>query len=126
MDALRKIFMQSRGHYIAAGILTVLIGIFRYCTLPAEVGIRWACYEICSVSGFAVFLIGGLMLAAYFGAFDLFGFVFSPGKNSTEKKFKNYADYAKHQEEKRARQGYFFVPYFVVGALVELISVFFA
>ena len=121
MDSLKKIFLQSPGHYAAALIVAVLAGVFRYATLPEGVGVRYALYEIFSVSGYVTFLIGGLVTVAYFGAFDLFGYVFSPGR----RKYRNYAQYSEVKTQERGRDGYYFVPYFVVGILVVLISLFF-
>ena len=125
MYKLKKFFLQSPGHYIAALILTVAVGAFRYFALPEEVGTQFALYEVLSVSGFVTFLIGGLMTVAYFGAFDLFGYVFSPGRSGENKKYRDYADYSEKTAQKRARDGYYFVPYYVVGIVVVLVSLLF-
>ena len=126
MHTLRKFFFRSPGHYIVALILTAAVGAFRFFTLPEEVGTWFALYETFSVSGFVTFLIGALLTVAYFGAFDLFGYVFSPGRVGEQRKYKNYTEYSHKKAEKRARDGYYFVPYFVVGAIVVLISFLFA
>lgn len=120
MHYLRKIFLHSPGHYVAAVIMAVAVGVFRYCALSPEVSARFAVYETLSVAGAVTFLFGGLMLVAYFGAFDMFSYTFSSGR--TGGKYKNYADYSQKSAEKRARGSFYFVPYFVVGLAVLLLS----
>ena len=126
MYFLRKIFLHSPGHYLAALIVAIAMGIFRFVTLPGWISTRFVWYEIFSVSGFMTFMIGALLTVAYFGAFDLFGYVFSPGRIGKQRKYKDYADYSQKKAEKRANSGYFFVPYYVVGVLVMLVSNVFA
>lgn len=122
MYRLKKFFVHSPGHYIGAAILAVAVGIFRYCTLAEGVSTRLACYEIFSVAGFVTVLIGMLLTVAYLGAFDLFGYVFSPGRTGEHRKYKSYADYCQQKAEKRAREQLFFVPYYVVGVVLVLIA----
>lgn len=126
MYSLKKLFIHSPGHYIAAVILAVAVGAFRYSTLPEDIDFRFICYEVLSVSGYVTFLIGALLTVSYFGAFDLFGFVFSPGNSGEKRKYRDYAQYSQKKAEKRARERYFFVPYFVVGVVVVLLSLVFA
>lgn len=126
MDSLRKIFFQTPWHYaIAAGVAAV-VAVFRCIALPQGLDLRYVVYEVLSVSGSVTFLVGALLAVAYFGAFDLFGYVFAPGRTDEGRQFKNYAEYAKAKENKRYRNGYYFVPYFVVGVLVFLLSFLFA
>ncbi len=122
MELLKKIFIHSLGHYIAALILAVGMGLFRVITLPEGVGVRFAWYEILSVSGAVVFLIGALMTVSYLGAFELFGYVFSPERRGKRRKYKNYAQYSQQMAEKRAKGEYYFVPYYVIGAFVFVLS----
>ena len=126
MYSLRKIFFHSPGHYIVALVIAVAVGLFRFSTLPVGISPWFVAYEVLSVSGYVTFLIGGLMTVSYFGAFDLFGFVFTPRGRNGQKKYKNYTEYTEKKTESRAREGYFFVPYFVVGFVLVLISWFFA
>lgn len=126
MYSLKKIFFHSAGHYIAAVVLAVAMGAFRYYTLPEGIDIRYTWYEVLSVSGYVTFLVGGLLTVAHFGAFDLFSYVFSPGRVGEHRKYKSFAHYTQAKEEKRARGNYVFVPYYVVGALVVLVSMLFA
>jgi len=126
MDFLRKVFLHSPGHYIAAVILAVAMGVFRYSTLSAEVATRFAMYEVFSVSGWVTILVGGLMTVTYLGAFDIFSYTFSGGWLSTNRKYKDYADYSQKTAQRRAAGKWYFVPYYVVGAAVALVSVLFS
>lgn len=125
MGNLKKYLFRSPGHYVVALIITVAMGIFRFCTLPEGIGIGFTVYEVLSVSGYVTFLVGALLTVAYFGAFDLFGYVFSRNRTGEVQKYKNYADYCHKQAEKRARGGYYFLPYYVVGIAVVLLSLLF-
>lgn len=126
MESLRKALFHSPGHYIVALVIAVAVGLFRFSTLPEGMSPWYVCYEVLSVSGYVTFLIGGLMTVSYFGAFDLFGFVFTPRGQNGKKKYKNYTEYTEKKSEDRVREGYFFVPYFAVGIVIVLISWFFA
>ena len=99
---MKKIFFQSPSRYIWALVLAAAVGVFRYFTLAEGVSDWLMWYEIFSVSGYVTFLVGALLTVAYFGAFDLFGYVFSPGRTGGVKKYKNYAEYSQQQTEKRA------------------------
>lgn len=126
MNSFRKALFHSPGHYVIALVIAVAVGLFRFSTLPEGISPWFVCYEVLSVSGYTTFLVGGLMTVSYFGAFDLFGFVFTPRGQNGKKKYQNYTDYSEKKSEERVREGYFFVPYFVVGAAVVLISMLFA
>ena len=122
MDSFKKALFHSPGHYAVALVIAVAVGLFRYSTLPEGLNIGYVCYEVLSVAGYVTFLVGGLMTVSYFGAFDLFGFVFTPRGQNGKKKYKNYTDYTEKKTENRVREGYFFVPYLVVGVVIVLIS----
>lgn len=148
MHALRKFFLHSPGHYIAAVVLAVAMIVFRMLMLPEDVGLRlfwsddltaagetaiyffagtrFAWYDSLSVAGGFTFLVGALLTVSFFGAFDLFGYVFSPGRVGEHRKYKSFAHYSQAKAENRAREAYYFVPYYVVGALVFLLSFVFA
>lgn len=122
MDFLKKYFGQSLWNYLAAVLMAVATGVFRYVMLPKEIDAGFLWYEVLSVAGFMTFLIGALLMVAHFGAFDIFSYVFSPGR----RKYKDYTEYSQHKEKTRSKDGYFFMPFFVVGVLVVLVSTFFA
>lgn len=126
MYLLRKIFLHSPVHYAVAVVLAVVVAVLRFAALPADAGAQFAWYESLSVSGYVTFLIGALITVAYYGAFDIFTYAFSAGRFGKGKKYKNYADYSVSKSERRSRENYYFVPYFVVGVVVFLISLLFA
>lgn len=126
MYTLKKLIFQSPGRYIAALVVAALVVAFRLYTLGPGLDLRFVCYETLSVAGGVTFLVGGLLAVAHFGAFDLFGYVFSPGRVGEVKKYKSYAHYTQVQEEKRSRNGYPFIPFFVVGLMLYLIALLFA
>jgi hypothetical protein len=122
MYFLKKLIFQFPGHYITALVLAAASGAFRYSTLPVGIDPGFAWYEALSVSGSVTVLIGALLTVSYYGAFDLFGYVFSPGRSGEHRRYKDYVHYSEQKLEKRAREGWFFVPYYVVGVLLLLIS----
>lgn len=125
MYSLRKFFLHSPGHYFAAVILAVVVAGFRLYMLPWNGDNLWfALYDSISVAGGVTFLVGALLAVTYFGAFDLFGYVFL--RAAEKQNYKSYAHYANAKEEKRGKVAYYFVPYFVVGAVVFLLSFLFA
>lgn len=124
MYALKKAFVHSPWHYVAAVVLSVAVILFRRANLPEDVAAGFALYDSFSVAGGVTFLVGGLLAVAYFGAFDLFGYVFA--RAMEKKNYKSYAHYATDKAESRGRQQYYFVPYFTVGAVVFLLSFLFA
>ena len=140
MNALKKIFGQSIWNYVAAMVLAVVMGVFRFATLLEgidpelgwlktlsiygleELSPRFVWYEILSLSGMVTFLVGALLMVAHWGAFDMFGYVFSPGRG----KYQDYADYSQKKTENRNKTGYIFVPFFVVGVVLVIVSYFLA
>lgn len=124
MYALKKALFHSPWHYVAAVVLSIVVILFRRWNLPADIGAAFAMHECFSVAGGVTFLVGALFAVTYFGAFDLFGYVF--GRAMEKQNYKSYAHYATAKQEKRSREQYYFVPYFVVGAIVFLLSFLFA
>ena len=51
MNALKKIFGQSIWNYVAAVVLAVAVGVFRFVMPPKGVDVRFMWSEILSVSG---------------------------------------------------------------------------
>ena len=148
MYSLKRFFLHSPGHYIGAVVVAAAVIVFRMLMLPEDVGFRlfwsddlaaagetalyffagtrFAWYDALSVAGGVTFFVGALLTVSYFGAFNLFGYVFSPGRLGEHRKYKSYAHYCQIQEESRSRLAYYFVPYYVVGTAVFLIAFFFA
>ena len=122
MYSLKKFFAQSPGNYLVALFLSVIVGLFRYSTLPDGLSTSYVWYEILSVSGSVTFLIGALLTVSHFGAFDIFSFAFSSDRTGEHRKYKNYAEYSEDRTAKRTKVGYIFVPYYIVGIVVILLS----
>lgn len=138
MNALKKIFGQSVWNYIAAVVLAVAAGVFRFATLLegvepelgwyqtlttvglGEMSLRLVWYEILSLSGYVTFLLGALLMVAQWGALDMFSYAFS----SKRGKYKDYTDYTQQKAEKRSKEGYLFMPFFVVGVVLVIVSYF--
>lgn len=125
MDALRKSLFQSPWPYVAALVLSLIVAVARYFALGDGVELRFALFECISVAGGITFFVGALLAVTHFGAFDMFAYVFSPDRLAGKSKYKSFAHYASAMEEKRGREGYFFLPFFVVGIVVYLISLLF-
>ena len=126
MYVLRKIFLHSPVHYVIAACIAAAMTAFRMAMLPEDVYARFAWYDSLSTAGMFTFLVGALLTVSYFGAFNLFGYVFSPDRLGEHKKYKSYAHYCQVKDENRGRQAYYFVPYYAVGVVVFLVSYFFA
>lgn len=122
MYTFRKFFLHSPGHYVGALLIAAAVTAFRMFMLPEGVGELFAWYDSLSVAGGVTFFTGALVTVSYFGAFNLFGYVFSPGRLGEHRKYKSYAHYCQLQEESRARLPYYFIPYYVVGIAVLLVS----
>lgn len=123
MYFLKKLIFSFPKQYIWASVLAAAVGAFRYSTLPENIDAGFIRYEVLSVSGYVTILIGALLMVSYLGAFDLFGYVFSPGRGTEHRKYKDYVHYSEQKMEKRSREGYFFVPYYVVGIVLVLLSI---
>ena len=125
MQALRKALFQSPWPYVVALALSLAMGVARYFALGEGVNLGFALYECLSVAGAVTFLVGALLAVAHFGAFDMFGYVFSPDRVAGKGKYKSFAHYSQAMETKREKEGYIFLPFFVVGIAIYLISLLF-
>lgn len=79
-------------------------------------------FDALTVSGAVTFLIGLLMLAWYFGAFDTFGFAFTNIFREPGQRYKSLYDYSEIKKEKRVKGGYVFIPFITVGLAFFLIG----
>lgn len=126
MSSIFYLIFRFPGHYLASLVLALLAGLFRFSTLPEGIDQTLVWYEVLSVAGCVTVLIGALFTVSYYGAFDIFGYAFSSDRKSEHRRYKDYVDYSEKKIAKRAREGYFFVPYYVVGIAIVVISRFFA
>ena len=121
MNFIKKLFVHSLGHYIAALIMNLVIIAVYVGVYGIDIKLNW--YNAVSVSGFVTMLIGALFMVAFMGVFDLFGYTASrlSGKNH---KYSDYTQYHLSKMERRNNSGYYFMPYFIVGFIVFMVSFF--
>ena len=122
MDVLRKLFGQSVTNYVVAMVVAVAVGVFRFLMLSKEGSVVLILHETISVAGLATFLIGALLMVAQWGAFDMLSYAFTPKRG----KYKDFVEYTQRKAEKRSKEGYIFMPFFVVGVVLVLVSSFLA
>ena len=83
-------------------------------------GLRYWYAEAMTASGAIVFLIGMLQLAAYFGAFDTFGYSFSTFRS--QRRYQDLYEYTAGKSEERKHGELTFMPFLVVGLVFLLIG----
>ncbi len=118
MKFLRKYFIHSPGHYIAALVLNIS---FTLLVLFLK-GFDWlrAYVEAFSVAGAVSVLFGMLVFVSSAGAFNTFGYAFSYFRG--ERRYKDFYEYTVAKEEKQARRQKVYMPYIVVGIAFLIIS----
>ena len=118
MNFIRKYFLHSPVHYVAALILNIF---FTLLVLFLK-GFDWlrAYMEAFSVAGAISVLYGMLLWVSAAGAFTIFGYAFSYFRG--ERGYKDYYEYTRAKEEKQARKEKIYIPYIVVGIVFLLIS----
>lgn len=118
MSFLRKYFLHSPGHYVAALVLNIC---FTLLVLFLK-GFDWlrAYMDAFSVAGAISFLYGMLLWVSAAGAFYTFGYAFSYFRG--ERAHKDYYEYTNAKREKQATKEKIHVPYMVVGVVFLLIS----
>lgn len=118
MKFLRKYFLHSPGHYVAALVLNIF---FTLLVLFLK-GFDWlrAYVEAFSVAGAISVLFGILFWVSLAGAFNMFGYAFAYFRG--EQRYKDFYEYTKAKDEKYARRQKVYVPYMVVGVVFLIIS----
>lgn len=76
------------------------------------------------ISGAIIFFCGALSFVTYFGAFDIFSYNIKRLSKNGREKYKSLYDYSVKREENNKKLNYPFIPYFVVGIFLVIISVF--
>ena len=122
MKFLKKVFFHSLHKYIIATILVLVIFIVNLCLNNFKELIHYI--NGVQIGGAVVFLIGGLSLVSYFGAFDTFGYAFSKLRRNPEKNYRDMYEFVSVKEEERKDQKFSFMPYFVIGLFFILIGMF--
>ncbi len=120
MTFLKKLLFHSWTKYvIALGICIVI--------LLVNLILNDFHYLINYINGFqaggaVTFLIGGLSLVTYLGAFDTFGYGFSKLRRNPEKSYRDMYEYSNLKYEERRRKQWTFIPYFVVGLVFIIVG----
>jgi hypothetical protein len=119
MKLFKKLFLHSLSQYLFALGIGVTVTLL-YALLNGT-HLNMYLYGM-GLAGLLLILIGGLATTTYFGAFDTFGYSF--GKVFNYKKNKNIKlpEYVEQQNIKRKAQNLTFMPYYVVGVLLLIIS----
>lgn len=122
MKFLKKVFFHSLHKYIISASLVLVVLIV---SLSLN-NFRELIYYVngFQIGGAIVFLIGGLSLVSYFGAFDTFGYAFSKLKKDPEKQYRDMYEFVTIKEEERKEHKFTFMPYFVTGLFFILIGIF--
>ena len=115
----KKLFLHSPARYIIGIILALFIGFL--CLLSKGFEYRISYVDAFSVAGAAVFFIGLLQAAAYYGAFDIFGYAFSSFRRK-EHKYKDYISYQEHKSEIKNISKLTYMPFIAVGAVFFIIG----
>lgn len=122
MKFLKKVFFHSLHKYIINASICVIILIINLCLNNFKELINYI--NGLQIGGAVVFLIGGLSLVSYFGAFDTFGYAFSKLKKDPEKNYRDMYEFVTVKAEERKENRFTFIPYFVTGLFFILIGIF--
>ena len=110
MSFFKKVFFHSPFRYLAAFIISVVIGLTILIINGFDLFVNYV--NAFSVGGAVTFLFGLLVLVESLGAFDTFGYAFSTFR---KRRHKDLYEYTVAKNEKRSLNKFVFVPYLVVG-----------
>ncbi len=113
MNAIRRIFRHSWKQYAAAAGVAVTVTLLSL--LRDGFALRISYYNALTMAGAVTLLLGLLLMTAYFGAFDIFGYSFSTFRS--RRRYRDLYEYAEAKKEKRRRGDRFFMPWLIVGAV---------
>ncbi len=122
MKFLKKVFFHSLHKYIVNASICIIILIINLCLNNFKELINYI--NGLQIGGAVVFLIGGLSLVSYFGAFDTFGYAFSKIKKDPERNYRDMYEFVTVKAEERKENKFTFIPYFVTGLFFILIGIF--
>jgi hypothetical protein len=122
MKFFKKVFLHSLHKYIISASFCVIILIVNLSLNNFKELINYI--NGFQIGGAVIFLIGGLSLVSYFGAFDTFGYAFSKLKKDPEKNYRDMYEFVTVKEEERKEHKFPFIPYFVTGLFFVLIGIF--
>ena len=111
MNVIRRIFRHSWKQYAAAAGVAVTVTLLSL--LKDGFALRISYYNALTMAGAVTLLLGLLLMTAYFGVFDIFGYSFST--IGTRRRYHDLYEYTEAKKEKRRRGDRFFVPWLIVG-----------
>ena len=122
MKFFKKVFLHSFHKYIVSATIVLIILIINLSLNNFKELIHYV--NGLQIGGAIVFLIGGLSLVSYFGAFDTFGYAFSKLRKDPEKNYRDMYEFVTVKAEERKENRFTFIPYFVTGLFFILIGIF--
>ena len=116
MNAICRFFRHPLKQYAAAAAAAVLVTFL--VLLRDGFTLRISYYNALTTAGGATLLLGLLLAAGFFGAFDIFGYSFSTLRR--QRRYHDLYDYSEAKREKRRHTDRYFVPWLIVGAVFLL------
>ncbi len=111
MNAICRFFRHPWKQYAAAaGVAVAITGLS---LLRDGFTLRIHYYNALTMAGAVTLLLGLLLLTAYLGAFDIFGYSFSTLRS--QRRYRDLYEYTEAKKEKRRRGDRFFLPWVIVG-----------
>ena len=111
MNVIRRFFRHPWKQYAAAaGVAVAITGLS---LLRDGFTLRIHYYNALTMAGAVTLLLGLLLMTAYLGVFDIFGYSFST--IGTRRRYHDLYEYTEAKKEKRRRGDRFFVPWLIVG-----------
>lgn len=120
MQKLKESLFSSPVRYIVSLIITIILTIIVLISRGFDALIGYI--DGLGVSGFVIILVGGLSIVSYFGFFDTVSYGFSTIGRREKRKYEDLVDYKNKANEKRKGGVLPFLPYFVCGILLIIIS----
>ncbi len=119
MRIFRRLFLHSYKHYLIATISCVTfifahnaLRNFNLFLLPSGI----------VTGGLICALVGLLILAIFYGAFDTFIYGFQVMRKGSKREHKDLVEYTEHKARERKGKSLYYMPYIVVGILVAIVG----
>lgn len=122
MKLFKKLFIHSLDKYVISSSIVLIILIVNLSLNNFRDLINYV--NGLQIGGAVIFLIGGLSLVSYYGAFDTFGYAFSKLKKDPEKHYRDMYEFVTVKAEERKEHKLPFMPYFATGLFFILIGIF--
>lgn len=122
MNLFRRLFLHSPKMYIAATVLNLLLCLVVLIVRGFDLPVFY--FDALTVSGSVSILLGLLMLTAYWGTFDIFGYAFSTirhgGSDPSMRRDRDLYGYRERKKEERSKKEFAFMPFITVGVVFLL------